>query len=259
MPTQFFSDRGPLVDELQTSQHRYVLSWGALNWSRSYSALDWQHRLYGLTNLPFHLSAAGNFGEPLVPELNYHYMDMLYRQASLDDAAPYLMWADVSSLFIHKRLPSHRLEYDGQNLWERYRVPGRLSRALWFNSVEGAMIPADLVVQKMPPINHGIPLIVDREREDRFSVKGKTNAGWVYLAEPKISGWKTYIHGQRIFSEPAFGPFQRFKVPSGEWVLHFRYWPASWALGLFTTCLILFGSAAYWYNRFRMNKGFQNL
>lgn len=257
MPSRYYTDKGPLVRELQQSMdHRYHISPNALNWgrgegrNRAAGILDFRQRLYGLMNLPFHLSATVNFGEPLVPTVSYAYMDFIYSRSGLDAAALYLAWSDASTVLTRDRLASKRLNYDGKNIWHLYRVPGPLSRARWFDETTGSAIPKDLVDSALlPDFKRSTPLRAERPREDHFWIRGRTDAGWAYVAEPRIEGWGIRLNGRCVYGESALGAFQKFHVPAGEWELRFRYAPISWIWGLSLTCLVLFGATAYWYNR----------
>lgn len=99
-PRSLFTTSGGTVRRLQESlgEHRYLLSPLALETHAGRDVVDWKTRLYGMTNAPFRLRAAGNFGEPLVPRANYELMDHLYRQPSLDAALKLLPEAGVAVL-----------------------------------------------------------------------------------------------------------------------------------------------------------------
>jgi len=68
-PRSLFTEAGPLARLLQSSleESRYLLSPLALEKQGGFGIRDWKFRLYGLSNAPFRLRAAANFGEPLVP------------------------------------------------------------------------------------------------------------------------------------------------------------------------------------------------
>lgn len=99
-PRSLFTTPGGTVRRLQESlgERRYLLSPLALETHAGRDIVDWKTRLYGMTNAPFRIRAAGNFGEPLVPRLNYELMDHLYRQPSLEKALELLPEAGVSVL-----------------------------------------------------------------------------------------------------------------------------------------------------------------
>ncbi|MFA6004592.1 MAG: hypothetical protein WC881_11050, partial [Elusimicrobiota bacterium] len=73
MPRSVFTEAGPLVRYLQSHAvgGRYLISPLALESHSGAGVRDWKWRLYGMTNGPFRLRAAANFGEPLVPRTNY--------------------------------------------------------------------------------------------------------------------------------------------------------------------------------------------
>ena len=57
------------------AEGRYLLSPLALERHAGADVVDWKTRLYGLTNAPYRLRAAGNFGEPLTLRASYGMMD----------------------------------------------------------------------------------------------------------------------------------------------------------------------------------------
>ncbi|MFH1724548.1 MAG: hypothetical protein ABII00_08000 [Elusimicrobiota bacterium] len=256
VPRGYFTDAGPLVGTLrrELGGHRYLISPLALQWHRgrgtdaASASLDIKHRLYGLTNMPYHLSSAGNFGEPLVPRRSYDFMDFLYRRGGLAEAAEWLGWADVRLLMTRDRLAPDGLEYLGDSLWHLYRKPGPGARAFWFDEEAGRGIPAGLR-GPAPDLGRGVALELEGAREDRFRVAGDfPRPGWLYVAEPLGPGWRARGGGP---PEPALGAFWKLRVPAGRWSVDFRYAPSSWRLGRSLTLLLLCALAAYWYNRFR--------
>ena len=252
MPSVDYTSAGPLVRELQNDPgHRYLISPNALHLQRMAGPRDLQWRLYGLTNLSFHLSAIGNFGEPLVPLRNYEFMDFIFSRPSIDAAAPYLKWLDAPWVLTRDRLSSSDLNYQGLIVWHRYRVPGELSRAAWFSPSEGEAIPAAMVEPADLPAAKADWLAVDRPREDRLRIQAKTRAGWLYLAEPRYPGWEARLNGRPVAPEPALGVFQKFRVPEGSWDFSLRYAPRTWNGGILLTLGFLLATAAYWYNRGR--------
>ncbi len=247
-----FVEPGPLVRTLQESQGdaRYLISPKALQASRGTDILDWKQRLYGLTNAPFRLRAAANFGEPLVPAPSYAVMDALLSLPSADAAADWMPWIGASRLLTPERVDSVRLTAEGRALWEISKVRGPVSLAYQLTSKEGSALPA--VWPPAAPTAARSPLTVRREREDRFDVSGD-GAGWVYVSEPRFPGWKTVLSvpsGEReVVVEPALGAFQKVETPSGPWTLRWRYEPGPWRLGLLLACLSWIMLARSWYHR----------
>lgn len=255
----FFSDSGPLTQVLhrELKGHRYLLSPLALHWHRGKgdsspaASLDLKHRLYGLTNVPYHLSSVGNFGEPLVPAPTYDFMDFIFSRSSLAEAAAWLDWADVRILMTRDRFPAGKLEYWGDSLWHIYGNTGDVSRAYWLDEGSGKDLPADL--GKAPPsYSRRISLNLYEKEADRFFIEGEfKDSGWVYLSQPLGRGWSVRQAGKAIKTRPALRAFHRIPVPAGKWRLNFHYNPLSWRVGRALTLLFLFGLAAYWYNRIR--------
>lgn len=255
-PRRLFSSAGPLVRELQDrlGQTRYLLSPLALERHSGLDVFDWKHRLYGMTNDPFRLRAAGNFGEPLVPSGNYAVMDFVYSRSSAQEAAGLLPWLGVSRLLAPRTFePTPWLSPEGASLWSAARLRSPVALAYWFDEASGERIPAGL------PGPEGLPapamLLAERRwREDRFLVEGVSpRAGWVYVAEPLYPGWKVTLKtpNGRVAakSEPALLAFQKIRVPAGAWRLEFLFDPLSWGLGLWLSCAAVLALAGYCYNR----------
>ncbi|MFA5138509.1 MAG: hypothetical protein WC728_04685 [Elusimicrobiota bacterium] len=259
-PRSYFTDAGPMVQVLrqELGGHRYLISPLALMWERGLgptadsASADLRQRLYGLTNMPYHLSSVCNFGEPLVLNASYDWMDFLFTRKGLDDASGWLGWADVRVVMTRDRLKSKRLEYLGDSLWQLYRNPGPASRAFWLDEKTGAELPEGLG-GPAPDLSRAKPLSVSRPREDRFSVSGESKEpGWAFVSEPFWRGWKadtgSVFGWQDAVPVPALGAFQKVRVPAGAWSVRWRYDPWSWRLGCGLTVLVLCGLWAYWYN-----------
>jgi hypothetical protein len=255
-PRRLFTSAGPLVRELQQRLEgtRYLLSPLALERHSGAGTFDWKHRLYGMTNGPFRLRAAGNFGEPLVPRSCYALMDSLYRQPSAEAVAGLLPWAGVSRLLtIDPVAPTPLLSAEGASLWAVSRVRASVALAYWFDEETGARLPAGLASRRdLPPL--GAPLEQQRVREDRFTVEGRSlRPGWAYVAEPLYPGWSVTLETPQGLAEakaePALLAFQKVRVPAGPWRLRFSFDPFSWRLGSLLTCAALVALACYCYNR----------
>jgi len=251
VPGSYFTDAGPLVRTLrrELAGHRYLLSPRALQWTRGKgpdletASFDLKHRLYGMSNVPYHLPSASNLGNPLVPARSYAFMDHLFSRAGLADAAPWLGWADIGIVLTRERLPSGGLAYLGDSLWHLYANRGPASRAFWFDERAGERIPSG-VGPSAPDLKPGVPVELQRPREDRFTVSGdRPGPGWAFIAEPLWPGWKA--SGGEGKPEPALEAFQKLRVPAGRWTLRFRYDPMSWRLGLALSVLSLCALAAY--------------
>jgi len=247
-----FVEAGPLVRSLQESQggDRYLISPKALQASRGANVHDWKQRLYGLTNAPFRVRAAANFGEPLVPAPSYEAMDALLSLPSADAAASWMPWIGASRLLTPDPVSSSRLTAEGRALWEISKVKGPVSLAYRLAPKDGAGLSA--AWPSSAPDAARAPLDVRREREDRFEISGE-GAGWVYVAEPRFPGWQTSLSspaGDRpVVPEPALGAFQKVETPEGPWTLRWRYDPLPWRLGLLLACLSWIMLARSWYHR----------
>jgi hypothetical protein len=244
--TGLFAYAGPLVRRLQAELggHRYLLSPKALEAGRGADYEDWKHRLYGMTNEPFHLRAAASFGEPLVPQANYEVMDRLLGAKSAAAAAELFPWTDVRALLTPGLLPASAEFSDaGQTLWRVNRFLGPAAGAYAFSEADGERLPESLPRGAWP--RPGRELVVERPREDRFSISGQSpESGWVYAAEPRYPGWRISLKTERgdgtVESLPALGAFQKVHVPAGSWRLDFRYEPDSWRHGLILSlCALL--------------------
>ena len=234
-----FAEPGPLVRALQETQGgaRYLISPKALQATSGSDVSDWKQRLYGLTNAPFRLRAAANFGEPLVPARSYAVMDALLSLPGADAAASFMPWIGAARLLTPDPARSPRLAPEPRALWEISRLRGPVALAYQLTPKEGAALPADWPAS--PPDAARSPLDVRRPREDRFEVSGD-GAGWAFVAEPRFPGWSaalvTPAGERRVTPEPALGAFQKVETPAGPWTLRWRYEPGSWLLGVLASC-----------------------
>ena len=251
-PRGLFTDPGPLPPWLQESNggRRYLLSPLALESHSGFGVRDWKWRLYGLTNDPYRLRAAGNFGEPLVPRTSYDFMDLIYRQPSAAAAARLLPGAGIGLLFTRDPVPATPLlRSDGEVLWHVYRASGKTGLAWALDARAGESLPADIPGAPLPAAAE--PLPESWPRDDRFEVSG-SRAGWAFVAEPRYPGWTAVLEAggtaRPVESLPAWGAFQKVRVPPGPWRLRFFYDPASWHAGLLLTAVFLPAFGLYWYN-----------
>jgi len=252
-PRGLFVAPGPLVRLLQSrlaDGTRYLISPRALEADQGADVVDWKTRLYGVTNAPYRLRAVANFGEPLVPAANYSFMDAMLSLPSADAAAAWLPWIGASRLLTPEPPPAtRRLIPEERALWFVSRSAAEVSTAYWLPPDAGAALPA--AVPEAPP-GPAAPLAVARPREDRLSVAGE-GEGWVFLSEPRYPGWNAALESggacAAVEPQPALGPFQKFRVPAGRWILRLRYDPASWRLGVLVSALSLLALGGYWYHR----------
>lgn len=248
-PARLWSEPGPLARALQGEPggHRYLLSPRALESVAGRDPFDWRERLYGLTNAPLKLRAAGNFGEPLAPAANYALMDALFSAPGAAAAAAFLPWADAATLLTPQPVVAPGLSPQAPVLWARARA-ARAAGARLLSAEEGAALPPGVA---SPPVT-GRPLEVLRAREDAFAVSGE-GAGWLFVSEPLYPGWSLWLETSlgpgRALALPALGPFQKVSVPAGAWTARWRYVPGSFAAGLALTLAAAGLLGAYWYNR----------
>lgn len=251
-PRGLFVEPGPLVRALQERQgdERYLISPKALQASKGADIFDWKQRLYGLTNAPYRLRSAANFGEPLVPAASYAAMDALLSLPSADAAAGWMPWIGASRLLTPETPRSAALTSEAAALWEISRLRGPVSLAYRLKPEDGARLPA--AWPPAPPDMARSPLTVSRSREDRFQISGE-GAGWVYVAEPRFPGWTATISGasgaRRVSPEPALGAFQKVETPAGAWTLSWRYEPGPWRLGVLLAGAAWLALAWSWYHR----------
>lgn len=244
-PSGLFTSRGPLAARLQRELegHRYLLSPRALEYGRGAGYEDWKQRLYGLGNAPYRLRAAGNVGEPLVPQANYAFMDRLYRASGAEAAARLFPWADIRFLLTPGVVPAATLLVDdGAALWHFYRSAVPPAPAYFLSEKDGERLPSGLPDRDLPA--PGRPLSLERPREDRFALSARTDEpGWVYVSEPRYPGWRVRLETPRgegaVESLPALSAFQRVHVPQGPWRLEFRFESGSWRWGAAVTVLAL--------------------
>lgn len=251
-PRGLFVEKGPLVRALQPRLEgtRYLISPRALEASSGVSLVDWKTRLYGLTNAPYRLRAAANFGEPLVPAPNYEMMDRVLSARSVSEAAGWMPWAGATRLLTPAPPSAPELAFEDRALWNVSRVRAPAALAYRLSAEAGAALPAE--PPSSPPPLAGEPLREERVREDRFAVSG-AGAGWAYVAEPRYPGWRAELitpgGAAPADVEPALGVFQKARVPDGPWTLAFRYDPASWRAGALLSLAALLALGSYWYHR----------
>ncbi len=251
-PRGLFAEPGPLVRDLQEElgDARYLISPKALQASRGADVSDWKQRLYGLTNAPYRLRSAANFGEPLVPAASYAAMDALLSLPNADAAAGWMPWVGASRLLTPDPTSSSRLTAEKRALWEISKVRVPVALAYRLTPKDGAALPA--AWPAVPPDAARSPLTVRREREDRFEISGE-GAGWAYVAEPRFPGWKTVLSGaggeRTVVPEPALGAFQKVETPDGPWTLRWSYEPAPWRWGLLVALAAWTVLAWSWYHR----------
>ena len=254
----YYTDGGTLVRRMQTylGDHRYLLSPRALEWSRgegrdaATAVLDFKHRLYGLTSAPYRLASVANFGEPLVPRPCFEVMDLIYTLSGLSELAPYLRWLDSPLVLTREHLPPGPLLYLGEDLWHGYRSVRPWGRAFWLAPEDGEKVGAALTTAAgLPDVSKSPALSFERSSPGAFRVRGETPAGWAYVSEPLLPGWRAWLDGRPARLEPAWRAFQKVRVPQGRWELVWRYRPAAFVWGLAVTLVFLCASAGYWYNR----------
>jgi hypothetical protein len=248
-----FVQPGPLVWNLQQSlgDERYLISPKALQAAKGTDIFDWKQRLYGLTNAPYRLRAAANFGEPLVPAASYAAMDALLSLPSADAAAAWMPWIGASRLLTPEPPGSPRLTPVTRALWNISALRATpVSLAYLLTAKDGAALPA--AWPAAPPEAVRAPLEVRRERPDRFEVSGE-GEGWAYVAEPRFPGWATTLTvagAERVVvPEAALGAFQKVPTPPGPWTLRWRYEPGPWRLGLLIAALAWIMLSWSWYHR----------
>jgi hypothetical protein len=247
-PRELFVAAGPLVRTLQveTPDARYLISPKALHVSKGSDIFDWKQRLYGLTNAPYRLRAAVNFGEPLVPARTYAVTDALQSLPNADAAARWMPWLGAARLLTPGPASSPRLEPLGEALWSLSRPRGPVALAWRLSPEAGADLPASWPATP-PPL--GEPLELRRAREDRFEVSGE-GEGWVFVSEPLFPGWTAALtspsgtRGAAIV--PALEAFQKVVTPPGPWTIRWRYEPLPWRFGVLLTWAACLAMAIYW-------------
>lgn len=252
-PRGLFTESGPLVPELRrrlsADGTRYLLSPLALESAAGAGLLDWKTRLYGLTNSPYRLRAAANFGEPLVPAVSYALMDRILSARGADAAAAWMPWAGASVLLTPAPVSSARLENAGRVQWAVSALRAPASTAYLLDAEEAWRVQEGPWPPERAPKR---PLTVLRPREDELVVAG-SGEGWLYLAETRFPGWSARLSGEAGESSPrprpALSAFQLYAVPAGPWTLRLRYDPAPFRVGALLSALALLALGAYWYHR----------
>jgi hypothetical protein len=177
-------------------------------------------------------------------------MDLLYRQTSAEAAARLLPGAGIEVLLTRDVLPATSLlRPEGGALWHAYRTATQTALAWALSESAGEALPSSLPSAPLPAAAE--PLSESWPRDDRFEVSG-TRAGWVFVAEPRYPGWQAVLEARGVSrcveTLPAWGAFQKVRVPEGPWRLRFFYAPASWHAGWLLTAVFLWAFGLYWYN-----------
>lgn len=246
MPDSYFADPGPLARRLQSDLdgHRYLpspqaalsLMGGGTTPEQRY--LDVKHRLYGLSNLPFHIPAAAAMGEAMVLARSYRVMDFLFSLRSAREALPFLPWLDASFLIAKDPppgLPSDRL------VWNLVKADGP-ARSRWVP--EGQPLDGDF--QRSLVLHGSAPFLYREPREDRWTVAGTAKAnGWIFVANPRYPGWKVYLNGTETITVPALGAFQAVRAGAGQSRVEAVYRPGSFRLGALASLLTAAGLCAW--------------
>lgn len=256
VPDEHFTVKGPIIASFERTLegHRYFLSPRAIDLSRGFGSdrasagRDLRDRLYGLGNAVYRVDAVNNFGEPLVPDASYRFMDFLFTRPGIDAAAPWLPFVDARFLMTNDPFPAPPgLEYQGENLWHVYRWTGRHARAYWYPESDATRFAGD-PPQEAPPL--GLPLEYTARGWSGFAVGGVAPArGRVYVSAPVYPGWEVWSGGRRRAYGAAWGSFFLVPVDPGAFDLRFVYRPGAFILGAWLNLLFLIGAAAFWYNR----------
>ncbi len=241
--SSFFAFKGPLTEFLQNNlgNNRYLLSPLALEKSSGQGFWDWKSRLYGLTNSPFQLSAAGNFGQPLVPKNNYALMNFLYGTQGLKNVSQIMPWADIQYLLAPSKIfLSQGLKYQRPLIWEMYETVSEknLSRAYFLSPKEGQNFPLGLTAPRTDIALN--PLKIQKTQGvEGYHIFGNGRSGWVFISEPKYPGWKIELQAdgqtKTVQSLPALKAFQKVQVPKGWSALFLIYHSTTVYAGLLIT------------------------
>lgn len=249
-PASLWTDAGPVPAAVRAAAegHRFLMSPRALHAQRASgpdadaASLDLKRRLYGLSNAPYRLESVTGFGEPLVPERQYAFLDFIQSRSGAAEAARWMPWADAGVLLTPEPVAAAGLEPRGASLWSAATPVAPVARAWWFNEADGAALSPGL--GEAPEPDRAVPLSVNRRGPGRFEVTGDSEApGWLYLSEPLGAGWRTWP-SQTAFT-PALGAFNKRPVPVGQWRVVARYDPLSFRAGLSLT-LLAAAAAALW-------------
>lgn len=241
-PASMWTDPGPVPAAVRATAggHRFLMSPRALHAQRASgpdadaAALDLKRRLYGLSNAPYRLESVTGFGEPLVPQRQYAFLDFIQSRSGAAEAARWMPWADAGVLLTPEPVAAAGLEPRGASLWSAATPVVPVARAWWFSEADGAAIPA--TASEPPDPERATPLSVSRRGPASFEVVGGSEApGWLYLSEPLGAGWRTWP-SQAAFT-PALGAFNKSPVPAGPWRVVARYDPFSFRAGLSLTLL----------------------
>lgn len=237
VPDRYFSSAGPLVGRLQSTLDGHRLMTSPLasrelkGWGHSDEEMffDIKHRLYGLSNIPFHLSAATGLGESMLPRSTSEVIDFLFRLPGVSQAAPYLPWIDARVLAAKDLTDAPQ-----EHLWRLTEIR-QAARAWWIPGSQTLRLKASL--EGAPEIAGAIPLIYHEEREDRFEVRGTApSPGEVFISNVLYPGWRASDDfGNTLTPKSALGAFMSVPVSEGEFRWRFSFRSESFELGALIT------------------------
>ncbi|MBI4375521.1 MAG: hypothetical protein HY549_03635 [Elusimicrobia bacterium] len=241
----YYSDGGELARFLQRDAggHRFAVSPRAAHWLRGQGAdlqgryRDFKHRLYGQSQLPYHISTVGGLGEALLLKGSYAVKDFLFSLKSPEAAKNYLPWLDGKFLATFSP-PDRRMPWRTV-LWPLIEIetPARA----WFIP-EGSTRALTGEFSRAAEISGAVPLDYESSREDRFRLLGYASGpGAAFVSNAFYPGWRVYKEREQLFPRRALGAFMALPVSPGPLRLDFVYRPLSFRLGVWITLGGLFG------------------
>ncbi|MBI5199963.1 MAG: YfhO family protein [Elusimicrobia bacterium] len=268
--SSYWTERGPLAALLRGD--RYFLQPETELWPQVARASNdprfetfkdvvyrtYKGKLFGLSNLPYHLEAASGSYEPLVPSGVDAAVRTVRDGAQSRALADMLAWLGCRWLLTKDALPPQRVGHPAAMLpgrllekdtvlWHLYETPGNAARARWLAESDAGRLSGPLERAGEPV---GRSWTFRRPREDRFEAEGEApSEGRVFLPEPYYPGWRAYVDGEEQTIEPALEGFSQVRVDGGKHRVAFAYRPGSFLLGLLLSLAALAALARRGFNK----------
>ncbi|MCB4790765.1 MAG: hypothetical protein LHV68_02650 [Elusimicrobia bacterium] len=227
--------------------------------------------LYNLTSLPYHISNAYGFGEPLTLKSVEEFIDKAYKQKTPQDLLPFLDILGVKYLLCRDELKNHEgyeLKYnDTLFLYQKiaetrlYECGTPQIKALRRTQDAEYSINTESSLNNVTSRQGGAVIKIVENKPGKITLNSTAPAeSTIVWKEAFMPGWKTYVIPSRksdgikeINLSEWNDLFRMFKIPSGENRIIQYYLPFSYRVGIlitvFTLLLILIYGAiksTYW-------------
>ncbi|MFH1368249.1 MAG: hypothetical protein ABII64_03885 [Elusimicrobiota bacterium] len=222
----FFTEKPESVKALQLNirNFRFILSPGTEK-NRNvpgYNIVDgWQNArgyLYSLTSLPYHLSNAYGYGEPLTVSSVENLVNTCYKQDNAQDCLPYFRRLGVKYFICKKPLANTR----------GFKLIGNTSPLIY-----------EIVSPEGKLISEGKSSILEDAPGKSVISTDFSNPEQLIWKETYYPGWHVFSGNEKLPVNVWGGVFREIEVPAGRRVLYQVYRPWTFYLGLLITIAAL--------------------